>query len=32
MKLIDYTSPSVNRMDSKISELNLTIEQKKQIK
>jgi serine/threonine protein kinase len=32
MKLIDYTSPSVNRMDSKISELNLTSEQKKQIK
>jgi serine/threonine protein kinase len=32
MKLIDYSSPSVNRLDSKILELNLTIEQKNQIK
>jgi serine/threonine protein kinase len=32
MKLIDYTKPSINRLDSKISELNVTIEQKNQIK
>lgn len=31
-KLIDYSSPSVNRLDSKLSELNLTIEQKTQMK